>query len=213
MINNLNPKVDLYIADGCGRCKFHATPKCKVRNWRDELETLRQIVLESGLIEELKWGVPVYTLNGKNVVNVSAFKEYACLSFFKGVLINDKHDIFEKHGESSQSVRLIKFTNVEKIEKLKPILADYIKEAITVEESGAKVEFKKNLEPIPEELEQMFGESPELKNAFYALTPGKQRGYIIYFSQPKNSQTRIGRIENKIPNILNGEGINDKYKS
>lgn len=212
-MNELNPKVDLYIAEGCGRCKYHATPLCKVRNWQNELETLRQIAFESGLTEDLKWGVPVYTLNDKNVVNVSAFKEYACLSFFKGALINDTHNVFEKHGKSSQSVRLIKFTNVEAIINKTDILRAYIKEAIAVEESGKKVEFKKDLEPIPAELESKFEELPAFRNAFFALTPGKQRGYIIYFSQSENPQTRIGRIESKIPNILNGEGLNDKYKS
>lgn len=212
-MNAINPKVDLYLADGCGRCKYHATPKCKVKTWQNELETLRQVVLDSGLlVEDLKWGVPVYTVNGKNILSVSAFKEYACISFFKGVLLNDTNGIFEKHGENSQSMRIIKFTNADDIVKLEPILHAYIKEAIAVEESGAKVEFKKNLEPTPDELLAKFEEVPVFKNAFYALTPGKQRAYIIYFSQPKQSQSRINRIESKMQAILNGEGLHDKYR-
>lgn len=205
----LNPKVDDYLADGCGRCKYYATPQCKVHTWRKELELLRQIALESGLTEELKWSVPVYTLDGKNIVNISAFKEYSCLSFFKGVLLKDPEQLLEKHGESSQSVRTINFTDTQTILAREPILKAYIQEAIALEKEGAKVVFQKNLEPIPEELEQKFAEMPALKAAFYALTPGRQRGYIIFISQPKQSNTRVARIEKCLPKIMNGEGFFD----
>lgn len=205
----LNSQVDKYLIDGCMRCKFGGTPQCKVNNWREELEFLRQIVLETGLIEEIKWGVPVYTYNGKNVVTVNALKESANIGFFKGVLLTDKHKILQQQG-NLQSDRLVKFRNVTDIEKLKDVLKEYIIEAIEIEESGKKVDFKKNPEPIPDELVQIFESDSGFKKAFYALTPGRQRGYIIHFSQPKQSQTRVGRIEKCKQKIFNGVGLNDK---
>jgi uncharacterized protein YdeI (YjbR/CyaY-like superfamily) len=134
------------------------------------------------------------------------------LSFFKGILLKDPNKIIEKQGESSQSARIIKFTDIKTILKLLPILKDYIFEAIELEKNGEKVTFKKNLEPILGELENKFKELPVFKNAFYSLAPGKQRGYVIYFSQPKQSSTRVSRIENCMQKIMNGEGLNDKYK-
>jgi len=167
--------------------------------------------LQTSLIEEIKWGVPVYTYNGANVLIVSAFKEYASLSFFKGALLSDPHKILTQQG-NMQSNRLIKFTNVEEIVKLKDILNSYIAESIRIEDSGEKVIFEKNPEPIPEELQQIFELSPEFELAFNSLTPGRRRGYIIYFSQPKQSTTRIERIEKCKQQIFNGIGLNDKYK-
>lgn len=207
----LNPQVDKYLVDGCMRCEFGGTPQCKVNNWREELETLRQIVLETGLKEEIKWSVPVYTHNRKNVVSVVALKEHATIGFFKGVLLNDKHKILTQQG-NLQSERIIKFTNVKEINKLKDVLKSYIFEAIAIEESGKKVVFEKNPEPIPDELLQAFESEPEFKKAFYNLSSGRQRGYIIYFSQPKQSQTRANRIEKYKQLIFNGVGMNDKYK-
>lgn len=206
----LNPQVDKYLLDGCMRCKYGGTPQCKVHNWREELEMLRQIVLETGLTEEVKWGAPVYTHKGKNIVSVGALKESANIGFFKGVLLSDKHKILQQQG-NLQSDRIIKFTNVKDIEKVKDVLKEYVLEAIEIEESGKKVEFKKNPEPIPDELLEAFEQDPAFKKAFYALTAGRQRGYIIHFSQPKQSQTRIGRIEKYKEQIFNGIGLNDKY--
>lgn len=206
----LNPQVDKYLLDGCMRCKYGGTPQCKVNNWREELEILRQIVLETGLTEEIKWGAPVYTHKGKNIVSVGALKESANIGFFKGVLLTDKHKILQQQG-NLQSDRIVKFTNVKDIEKVKDVLKEYVLEAIEIEESGKKVEFKKNPEPIPDELLEAFEQDPAFKQAFYALTAGRQRGYIIHFSQPKQSQTRIGRIEKYKEQIFNGIGLNDKY--
>lgn len=206
----MNPQVDKYLIDGCMRCKYGGTPHCKVHNWREELEMLRQIVLETGLTEEIKWGAPVYTHKGKNIVSVGALKESANIGFFKGVLLTDKHKILQQQG-NLQSDRIIKFTNVKDIEKVKDVLKEYVLEAIEIEESGKKVEFKKNPEPIPNELLEAFEQDPAFKKAFYALTAGRQRGYIIHFSQPKQSQTRIGRIEKYKEQIFNGIGLNDKY--
>jgi uncharacterized protein YdeI (YjbR/CyaY-like superfamily) len=210
MKSEFNPQIDKYLIDGCMRCKFGGTPQCKVNNWRKELELLRQIVLETGLTEDIKWGVPVYTHKGKNIVSVGALKESANISFFKGVLLSDKHKILQQQG-TLQSNRIIKFTNVNDIGKVSDKLKLYILEAIEIEESGKKVEFKKNPEPIPEELSLAFENDPVFKKAFYALTPGRQRGYIIHFSQPRQAQTRISRIEKYKEQIFNGIGLNDKY--
>ena len=209
----MNPKVDQYLIDGCGRCPFYRTPQCKVHNWTEEIKQLRRIVMECGLREDFKWSQPCYTFQDKNIVIVTAFKEYAALSFFKGTLLRDVKGILEAPGKSSQSARQIRFTNTEEIINLEPDLKAYIHEALEVEKAGLKVKFKKNPEPIPEELQQKLEEDMDLKMAFEALTPGRKRGYIIYFSQPKQSKTRTVRIEKCIPKILNGEGLNDKYKS
>ena len=211
-MTQLNPKVDLFIADGCGRCDYYATDKCKVRSWQMELQHLRQIMLETGLVEDVKWGVPVYTHQDKNIVIVSALKDCVTFGFFKGVLLSDPKKILEQQGPSVQSARIIRFTAVDQIINLTDTVKEYVKEAVVIEESGVKVEFKKDLEPIPDELNDMFEGLPALRDAFYALTPGKQRGYIIHFSQPKQSASRINRIEKCIDKIMNGEGFHDAYK-
>lgn len=207
--NKLNQQVDKYLRDGCMLCKLGGTPKCKVLNWVEELELLRKIALDSGLKEEIKWGVPVYTYKGKNVLTVNALKFSANIGFFKGVLLADKHKILQQQG-SILSARIIKFTNLNEILSIKDILKSYIREAIGIEESGKKVEHKKKLEPIPYELLKAFDGDSAFKTAFYSLTPGRQRGYIIHFSQPKNMQTRIGRIDKCKHQIFNGKGLNDK---
>lgn len=209
MKSELNPLVDKYLEDGCMRCKFSATPQCKVNSWRAELTLLRKIVLETGLTEEIKWGAPVYTHNGKNIVSVGALKESANIGFFKGVLLSDKNKILQQQG-NLQSGRIVKFTKVQDIKVVKDVLKTYILEAIEIEESGKKVEFKKNPEPIPDELLEAMGNDPLFKKAFYSLTPGRQRGFIIHFSQPKQSQTRIRRIEKYKDQILKGIGFNDQ---
>jgi len=206
----LNSKVDKYLIDGCMRCKYGGTPQCKVNNWRTELELLRHIVLETGLKEELKWSIPVYTHNGKNIVMINAFKEFANIGFFKGQLMTDKEKILQQQG-NIQSSRFVKFSNAKDIIILKDVLKSYILEAIAIEKSGKKVEIKKNSEPLPDELLHAFQDDQKFKNAFYNLTPGRQRGYIIYFSQPKQMQTRINRIEKYKSQIFKGLGLNDHY--
>lgn len=210
MIDDMNPQVDQYLAEGCGRCPLGGTPDCKVHPWQKELMQLRRIALDCGLTEELKWGVPCYTFQNKNIVIVSAFKDYASLSFFKGVLLQDAENLMVTPGENSQSARLIKFTDVEEILKLEPTLKAYIYEMIEVEKAGLKVEFKKQPEPIPEEFRQVLDTDVELRAAFEALTPGRQRGYVLHFSQPKQSKTRQSRIEKCIPKILDGLGFHDR---
>jgi len=210
-MKNANPKVDKYLVDGCMRCKYGATPKCKVNKWTDILEELRQLVHSTNLIEELKWGVPCYTINGKNVLMISAFKEYASISFLKGALLNDADNLLVKNGENSISSRLLKFTKLNEVLDNKQAIINLINQAIEVEKSGAKIEKQSKREPLPEELLDIFDEDIIFKNAFFALTPGRQRGYNIYFSQPKQSQTRISRIYKCKQMILDGIGINDKY--
>jgi uncharacterized protein YdeI (YjbR/CyaY-like superfamily) len=207
----INPKVDKYLAEGCMRCELGGTPRCKVHSWTDELHALREILLDSGLTEELKWSVPVYTHEKKNIVIMSAFKEYCALSFFKGALLKDPEGILDKAGKNTQSARLIRFTNSQDILKLEPVLRAYIAEAIEVEQAGLKVEYKPTSEyPIPEEFQQKLDQNPALKAAFDALTPGRQRGYLLHFSQPKQSKTRASRVEKYSQQILAGKGLYDK---
>jgi uncharacterized protein YdeI (YjbR/CyaY-like superfamily) len=210
MEKDYNKQVDKYLIDGCMRCQYGGTYKCKVLTWTEELENLRQIVLETGLKEEIKWGVPVYTLNRKNIVTVNALKDSANIGFYKGALMSDAHKLLEQQG-TIQAARIIRFTDVEEIIKRKVVLKTYVLEAIAIEESGKKVETLKNPEPLPQELLQAFEDEPAYKKAFYALTPGRQRGYIIHFSQPKQAQTRIARIEKYKAQILTGIGLHDKY--
>ena len=202
--------VDDYLLQGCMRCKYGGTPQCKVLNWVEELDMLRQLVLETGLKEEIKWGVPVYTHNGKNIVTVNALKESANIGFYKGVLLSDNHHILQQQG-NIQSARIIRFTNTAEISTIREVIKLYILEAIELEDKGVKVEVARNTEPIPEELEQAFEDDPLFRKAFYALTPGRQRGYIIYFSQPKQTATRQSRITKYKNQIYNGIGLNDKY--
>ena len=205
----MNPEVDQYLNIGCGRCPLGGTPECKVYDWEEELKQLRLIILESGLTEEVKWSVPCYTYKGSNVLILSAFKNYCSVSFFKGSLLKDPHTIMVKPGKNSQAARLFKYTSVDEITDTEHILKEYIKEAIEIEKAGKKVKFKKNPEPIPDELQAKFDEDPVLQEAFEALTPGRQRGYIIHFSGAKQSSTRQRRIEKYIPKIMEGKGFHD----
>ncbi len=209
----MNKSVDNYFTEGCGRCPLGGTPDCKVHNWTAELLLLRTIVQDCGLTEESKWGTPCYTFWDKNVLMVSALKRYCCISFFKGSLLKDDKNLLAKPGPNSQAARLFKFHNVDEIKEIESDIKAYIFEAIEVEKAGLKVQFKKNLEPIPLELERKFAEDPLLKNAFEALTQGRQRGYILHFSQPKQEKTRMSRIEKCVPMILAGIGLHDKYRN
>ncbi len=195
-MNNMNPKVDFYFNKG--------------KNWEEEIRKLRMIVLECGLTEELKWGCPCYTFQKKNIVLIHVFKEYCALLFFKGALLNDTYKILIQQTKNVQVARQIRFTNVREIVKMKTVVKAYIFEAIEAEKAGLKVHLKKTSEyNIPEEFQKKLNKSPELKTAFKALTPGRQRAYILFFSAPKQSKTRESRIEKSIKPILNGKGLND----
>lgn len=207
----MNSGVDIYLSEGCGRCSLGGTPDCKVHSWQEELKLLRIIMLESGLTEEVKWSVPCYTFQDRNILIVSAFKDYCSVSFFKGTLLQDEKGLLEKPGENSQAARLFKFTSVRQIIESEPYIKAYIHEAIEIEKSGQKVDFRQKDElDLPEELQYRMEEDPELKEAFEALTPGRQRGYVLYFSAPKQSKTRESRIEKYIPKILEGKGFHDR---
>ncbi|HVY69776.1 MAG TPA: DUF1801 domain-containing protein [Verrucomicrobiae bacterium] len=192
----MNPKVDGYLK--------------RAKKWQEEMRRLRSIVLASELTEELKWGKPCYTLEGKNVVLIIAFKEYCALLFCKGALLKDAHGILVKPGENTQAARQIRFTSVGQIVTLERALKAHIKEAIEVEKAGLDVDYKKSAELVlPDELLKNFAKNPALKTAFAALTPGRQRGYVIYFSAAKQSKTREARIEKYARLILAGKGMND----
>jgi uncharacterized protein YdeI (YjbR/CyaY-like superfamily) len=199
--------VDEYLKHGCLRCKYGATPQCKVHMWAELLSMLRDIALDCKLVEEIKWSVPCYTHKGKNVLVVSAFKSFGCISFFKGALMQDSHSLFAPHSESTQAGRVIRFRSISEVEEQSHILKKYIREAIAIEETGQKVVFKKNIESIPIELIEAFQKIPQLKHAFYNLSPGRQRGYIIYFSKAKQSTTRLARILKYTDKILAGAGL------
>lgn len=192
----MNPKVDEYLS--------------KAKKWQKELTKLRKIVLDCGLNEELKWRQPCYTFNHKNILIISAFKEYCALNIFNGALLKDTDHILVKPGENTQSGRQIRFTSLQQFIDLEPVLKAYIYEAIEVEKAGLKVKLKKTSDyTIPEELQSKFIENSNLQSAFDSLTPGRQRAYLIYFSAAKQSKTRESRIEKYIPRILDGKGIND----
>jgi uncharacterized protein YdeI (YjbR/CyaY-like superfamily) len=206
----MNLTVDTYFTEGCGRCPLGGTPACKVHQWPQALALLRRILLDCGLHETSKWGVACYTIQNRNVVILAAFKEYCALSFFKGALLADAEGILDKPGEHTQAGRLIRFTDPRAITEMEAILKAYIFEAIEVEKAGLKVTFQKGSESVfPDELLQTMDDDPAFKAAFEALTPGRQRGYMLYFSGAKQSQTRISRIEKCKPQIFNGKGMQD----
>ena len=194
---------------GCGRCELVGTPQCKVKTWQDELRLLREIVLECGLVEELKWQQPCYTLEGKNILIVSAFKEYAALNFFKGSLLKDPHNLLVQPGNSTAG-RQIRFTDVDEIRELRSVLKEYILDAMEVERSGKTVPSKKvsDLE-VPAELEHVMDTDDAFRVAFEALTPGRQKAYILHFAGAKQAATREARIERYRDRILDGKGIFD----
>lgn len=205
-----NPLIDAYLKDGCGRCALGGTPECKVHDWQKELVLLRAIMLDCGLTEQLKWKVPCYTIDDRNVALITALKDHASISFFKGALLKDPHAVLTKPGENSQATRVIRFTSASEVRRLTPTLKAYIQEAIEVERAGSKVEFKAKHElVIPVELESKFAALPALRAAWDKLTPGRQRGYVLYITGAKQSPIRIARIEKVTPAILEGRGLHD----
>jgi uncharacterized protein YdeI (YjbR/CyaY-like superfamily) len=192
----MNPKVDFYFS--------------KAQKWQEEINKLRTIVLDCGLTEELKWGCPCYAFQKSNIVLIHVFKEYCALLFFKGALLNDANGILIQQTENVQAARQIRFTGILQIVEMEPVLQAYIFEAIEVEKAGLKVELKKTKEFImPGEFQIKLNAIPALKAAFEALTPGRQRAYLLHFSAPKQSKTRESRVEKYIPQILDGKGLDD----
>lgn len=196
MNDNMNPKVDFFFA--------------KEGKWQNAYTQLRTIALDCGLNEELKWGCPCYTSGKKNIVLIHGFRDYCALLFFKGALLKDSGKILVQQTERVQSVRQIRFTGASQITKMKAQIKKYIFEAVEVEKAGLRVELKKTGEyPVPDEFKAALDKKPALKKAFYALTPGRQRGYLTYFAQAKQSATRKARVEKYTPQILRGKGLND----
>lgn len=205
----MNPEIDKYLLDGCMRCKFGATPKCKVNDWKEELKMLRLILLETDLKEELKWSVPCYTYQSKNVLILSAFKDSVSINFFKGALLKDSAGLLEKPGENSQAARYMKFRSLDQVLKQEEHLKKYILEAIELEKANKNVEFKKDPEPIPEELIDIFAEDPDYEAAFNSLTPGRKRSYILHISSAKQPKTRISRAGKCRDKVFSGKGFNE----
>ncbi len=196
-MNTINPKVDFFFRNS--------------EKWQKELEKLRTIILDCDLTEELKWGVPCYTFQNSNIALIHEFKEYCAILFVKGALLKDPKAILIQQTENVQAARQVRFTNVREIVELEAVLKAYINEAIEVEKSGLKVEYKKAAEfNIPEEFINKLEGVPGLQDAFEALTPGRQRAYLLYFSAPKQSKTRQARVEKYMQQILNGKGLNDQ---
>jgi uncharacterized protein YdeI (YjbR/CyaY-like superfamily) len=195
--NGMNPKVDFFFK--------------KASKWQEEYGLLRSIILDTGLTEELKWGCPCYTFEGKNVVLIHGFKEYCAILFMKGALIQDPKGILIQQTENVQSARQVRFTGAKEITKLKTTLKTYVKNAIEIERAGLTVELKRTEEyTIPEEFQSRLDKDANLKKAFNSLTPGRQRAYLYHFSQAKQSKTRDARVEKYIPQILDGKGIDDE---
>jgi uncharacterized protein YdeI (YjbR/CyaY-like superfamily) len=195
-MNTMNPKVDWFFN--------------KAKKWREEYDRLRMIALDCGLTEELKWGCPCYTFEDSNIVLIHGFKEYCAYLFIKGALLKDSKGILIQQTENVQLARQIRFTHVDEIVNMESTLKAYIKEAIKVEKAGVKVSLKKTSEfKMPEEFKNVLDGTPALKKAFHALTPGRQRGYLLYFSSAKQSKTREARIEKYMPQILKGKGLED----
>jgi uncharacterized protein YdeI (YjbR/CyaY-like superfamily) len=191
-----NPKVDTHLS--------------KLKKWEAETAKLRAIVLDCGLTEELKWGQPCYTLEGSNIVLIHGFKDYCALLFFKGALLKDPMAVLVQQTANVQSARQIRFTNLQEINKIAATLKTYVKQAIAVEKAGLKVEMKKTSEfTVPDEFQKKLDKSPALDEAFRALTPGRQRAYLLHFGSAKQSTTREARIEKCTPDILKGKGLDD----
>lgn len=202
--------VNDFFRDGCGRCAKGGTPQCKVHSWTQELILLRNLCVESGLTETIKWGMPVYTHKGKNVAIIGAFKEFCTIGFFKGILLNDPDQKLQVSGENTQDSRILKFKHVQELLDLEPWIRVFLQDALEIEEKGIKPEKgpKKDL-ILPDEMLQFFKENPMVEERFMALTPGRQRSWVIFINGAKQSATRQSRLSKAVPKILEGKGMHD----
>lgn len=201
--------VDQYLESGCGRCELGGTPQCKVRSWVPELEALRKILLDARLTEAIKWGAPCYMSDGSNIGMLSALKESVVFSFFRGAELADPEGILEKPGDNSRFAKYARFTDLKRIHAMEPVIRSYVAEAVALEQSGKPRPASDDLPDYPEELLSALEESPELFEAWEALTPGRKRGYLLHFNGAKQSATRANRIAKFTPKILAGKGWSD----
>jgi uncharacterized protein YdeI (YjbR/CyaY-like superfamily) len=205
--------VDQYLLDGCGRCSKGGTPNCTVHKWHPILVAMRELAAECMLTEEVKWSVPCYTLKGKNVLMIHAFMEYCSIMFMKGSLLTDPENILHRQTDNVTAGRQLRYTNLEDFLAQREQAKAFIMEAITLEEAGKKVEKRTEEEPMVEELKEAFSQDSTFKTAFYQLTPGRQRAYLLHFAQPKQAATRASRIEKCMDMIMRGEGLHDAYQN
>ncbi len=205
-----DPRVDDFLRDGCGRCERAATPACKVNDWREVLVALRVLALESGLVEDRKWGFPCYTLDGKNVLMVTVFKEHAALSFFKGAAMTAGEGLLEAPGASSRFMRLLKVRSVAELRGRRPAAKALIEQAIALERAGTKVDAAPASEPVPDELNERLSRDRALRRAFDALTPGRRRSHILHVAGAKQPETRARRVDKCAEAILAGRGFNER---
>ncbi|MBK9291163.1 MAG: DUF1801 domain-containing protein [Bacteroidetes bacterium] len=210
LTHNQANSADAYFDLGCGRCPLGGTPKCKVNTWRELLLSIRQLMRQTGLKEERKWGVPCYTDNGKNIVIIGAFKNYCSIAFFKGALMTDPYGLLQKPGENSQESRIIKLTSPDQLNENAGNILELIAQAIEIKRKGLKFPKNTTLPAIPAELQESFDQWPGFEMAFRNLSPGKQREYVYYFNQARQQSTRISRIGRSRSKIMSGKGLNEK---
>jgi uncharacterized protein YdeI (YjbR/CyaY-like superfamily) len=202
--------INVFFSKGCGRCNKFDTPNCKLNNWKEELLLLRKLILRSSLIETMKWGMPCYQFEGKNVLMIAPFKDNCVISFFKGSLLRKHANILSKAGENSEQSRIIRFNELSEIIQIEKEIVEIINEAIEIEIKGIKIKPKKIYESdFPDEFLAELNASQQLKTAFNNLTPGKKRAYLIYFNSAKQSTTRVARIKKQLAHILSGKGLNE----
>ncbi len=201
--------VDQFMQTGCGRCELGATDACKVNQWREILVALREVLLQSELNEEIKWHCPCYTYQGGNVLMLSALKQAAVVSFFKGVLLDDPKSLLQSPGENSRHARYFKFDSLEQVEQYQKDLLSFVAQAIELQRRGAQVPKTPANDPVPEELTDRFDVDEEYQQAFANLTPGRQRSYLLHFNSAKQSKTKLARIEKCRDKVLSGKGWNE----
>lgn len=206
----ITTSVDVYLRDGCGRCEHFKTPACKVRRWRPVLDALRELLLSTELVEEMKWGSPCYTLDGRNVVMLVALKESCALSFFKGAALADDDGALVSPGPNSRFTRLLRFTSLEEVAARRRQAARFIEQAIALERAGTKVTPRASAEAVPAELARRLAEDSAVRRAFEALTPGRRRSHVLHVSGAKQQETRERRVERCVPDILAGRGFNER---
>lgn len=202
--------VDAYLRDGCGRCALHRTPQCKVHRWTEELTALRRMLRATELTEEMKWGSPCYTLDGDNVILLAAFKECCVISFPKGVALPDPGNLLEAPGPNTRVGRVIKLRGIQEVERHRAAIAKLVDAAVALHRSGVKVDVPPASEPMPEELERRLEEDAALRQAYEALTPGRQRSHVLYVGGAKQAATRVRRVERCVDKILAGRGFNER---